>query len=919
MIRKLYPPVFFAIAALLVFWKVLFHPEFTLLTGGDTASSYFPWFDVASFWLKRGVLMLWDPYVYAGKLMMGEPQPGLFYPLNWVFMLLPAPGGGASLNGLQVLFILDYFLAGIFTYLLARSLNMSRPAASAAGIAFAYGGYVAPLYGYLNVLSGFVWMPLALYFFRRSIASAGSTAKMRSTIGAGACVALAFLPGHHIPAIHTGLLLFLYAAFAALVRWPVGRWRETIRSGSVLALTAGTAVLLTVFQWLPSAQWARAVFRWVGWGPPVRWGEKVPYSILQQTSNTSPQDGLSLVFPYISTGANLYTGGIVVFLALMAFMFVKKREPLFFGFAAVLYYFLSWGRYSALHGWVNTFIPGVWFARELFYYLVPMQLCLALLAGWGLDWIVASCSAQQRESFGRVVRIANWILAGIVLFAFSLVVALRLHKEMPMTHPFVTALGGLAAYLFVLGSIIFLLRTGRMPAQVFAGIMVFLILVDLGSHLSADIRLKVPAEGQENTYVRSYWKMPGEAGRLKRMRQMEFFRVDDPSGMFPPNYGDAWRLDATMGHGATALVDFLDFRGTGWGPFSNASALLNVRYIPSRIPIPGMERLPGNEEIYENPRAVPRAFVPQRFRTFTQRGQLLDWISTPLFNPRETVLFTRDAIEKVPEEFRRPEWGEDDDPTVRTVARLSAAERSAAAMPEKDRQEFLKYQPPAGWSTGDEIKLELDAAQAGQYFLFIAYAPESASEPVVHLELENAGERKNLSQRVPGKTDGAGRWTRACVDLGTLNPGNYTLLIRKDEQCTAVLDSFRITRAVTGSNAGNAGEAAVTSLKPNRVKVRARMLRPGFVVLSEVNYPGWEALVDGNPVPLLAGDHVLRAIPVPAGEHAIELRFRPMLFGWGLAVSTFALLLAGVFLWRTRAVAVLPDPDRCIDPDPARG
>ena len=82
MMRKLYPLVFFTCAAVLVFWKVIFHPEFTLLAGADTAAAYYPWFDVASYWLKRGVFLLWDPYVYAGKMTMGEPQPGIFYPLN---------------------------------------------------------------------------------------------------------------------------------------------------------------------------------------------------------------------------------------------------------------------------------------------------------------------------------------------------------------------------------------------------------------------------------------------------------------------------------------------------------------------------------------------------------------------------------------------------------------------------------------------------------------------------------------------------------------------------------------------------------------------------------------------------------------------------------------------------------------------
>ena len=39
---------------------------------------------------------------------------------------------------------------------------------------------------------------------------------------------------------------------------------------------------------------------------------------------------------------------------------------------------------------------------------------------------------------------------------------------------------------------------------------------------------------------------------------------------------------------------------------------------------------------------------------------------------------------------------------------------------------------------------------------------------------------------------------------------------------------------------------------------------PGLLVLSEVYYPAWKAYVDDLPVPLLAANHALRAVPVPA-------------------------------------------------------
>ncbi len=901
--RRLYPVCFFAAATILVFWKVLFHQEFTLLTGADMASSYYPWFDVASYWLKRGIFMLWDPYVYAGKVNMGEPQPGIFYPLNWIFMLIPSSkGSGVNLAAFQALFILDYFLAGMFTYLLARSFGMSRPASASAGLAFAFGGHVAPLFGYLNVLSGFVWMPMALLLFRRALSAENWTARLRGVAGAGTCLALAFLPGHHIPAIHTGFLLLLFAAFSVAAHRPP-RWPDALRSSTLLGLTALTSLLLTIFQWLPSAQWARVVFRWVGMGPPVRWGERVPYSVLQQTSNSSPQDALSLVLPYATTGANLYTGGIVLFLALAALLFVRQREAWFFGFTSIFYFFLSWGQFSVLHGWVNTFVPGLWFARELFFYLVPMQLCIALLAGWGLDRIVEGLGTAGDPVFQAFLKKAGWGLAVLVLCSATLMAFLFFREQLPMAHPFISAVAGLASYLLVLGLLLFFFRAGRIGAPVFAGSLVFLVLVDLGSHFATDIRTKSPRPGEENTYVRAFWRMPAAAERLRRMRQAEYFRVDDPSGIFPPNYGDVWRLDATMGHGATAVVDYLAFRGTGWEPASNASALLNVAYFPSRTAVAGMERLAGEgDPIYRNPRAVPRAFVPSRFRCFSTRDALLSWLGSPLFDPRETVLLDCGALERLPLEYRTPEWQEDDGLDVKVTHRLTAGEKAAAGLTEDKRPEFMKYQPPPGWSIGDELAFEVKPSQEARYFLVVTYRPVAGASSQLRLLLDRAGEKREITADFPGDGDeGQAAWLTASADLGILRRQPYRLSFVKDERCTALLDSFRVTRSVPAPDSERAGSVVVTSLKPNAVKLKAHMRRPGFVVLSEVNYPGWEARVDGNPAPLLTGDYILRTVPVPAGAHNIEFHFRPAAFRWGLVGSLVFLAAMLGFLWCSRS------------------
>jgi hypothetical protein len=901
--KKLYPLLFFAGVVVLMFWKVLFHSEFTLLAGRDTAVAYYPWFDVAAYWLKRGVLLLWDPYVYAGKLNMGEPQPGIFYPLNWLFMLMPARDGGMSADGMQFLLVLDYLLAAYFFYLLGRSFHLSTPAAALAGIAWAFGGYSAQIYGYANVLSGFVWFPLTLRALRRLFEAAGSGERIRQLVLCGLFLALSFLPGHHIPPIHIGLFLAFYTLFHVLSRWRGSSWSQRISPFAFLALIAMIAASLTALQWIPSAEWARRVYRWIGEGPPVQWGQAVPYSSLQDSSNLNPQDAVSLLLPYLSTNANIYTGFIVLFLALIGLLFGHRNDARFFSLALVIYSFLSWGRFSAFHGWVNTFVPGAWFAREVFYYLVMFQAGLAMLAGFGFDAILEAHSGAGSPSVRAFIRRSGWVMAILVLICAILIPTLRLEREMPMDHPYMKGIAGLAAYICLMGLLLFLIHTARIGSRLFGLFVLALVVIDLSSHLSADIQTKVVPEGRENSYIRAVWKKNSAVEFLQSQQKTEHFRVDDPQSAFPPNFGDAWRLRATMGHGATALVDYFQFRGTGWGPSSNATALLNARYIVSRMSLPGMARIfEGDPSIYENIRAVPRFFLSRRYRSFSKRQDILEWIPTPLFAPRETVLITQESLQSLPRDVLQNVESENDGFEIRVLTRRTAAEKQAERISDSAvRHQLLLYHAPWGWSEDDEIALAIRPADRwSNCYLILSYFPTGSNVSRIALRIEGAVQGNLSTIELPGLQAGeknTGTPRKAWIDLGTVNPEEYRVSFVRTAECSANVDSLRLSKQPPAAEEDDLGDVRVVSHKPNRIRLKAELKHAGFIVASEVYYPGWIAEMDGRPVPLLEADYILRAIPVPAGSHDITLYFRSRSFSWGLALSILTLVgLVAVWL-----------------------
>lgn len=78
----------------------------------------------------------------------------------------------------------------------------------------------------------------------------------------------------------------------------------------------------------------------------------------------------------------------------------------------------------------------------------------------------------------------------------------------------------------------------------------------------------------------------------------------------------------------------------------------------------------------------------------------------------------------------------------------------------------------------------------------------------------------------------------------------------------------------------------------DEVVLSAAPPRPALLVLADMNAPGWGAEVDGEPADLLAADHVLRAVALPAGEHRVRFVFHDPALRTGLILTAAGVLAA---------------------------
>ena len=91
---------------------------------------------------------------------------------------------------------------------------------------------------------------------------------------------------------------------------------------------------------------------------------------------------------------------------------------------------------------------------------------------------------------------------------------------------------------------------------------------------------------------------------------------------------------------------------------------------------------------------------------------------------------------------------------------------------------------------------------------------------------------------------------------------------------------------------------------PNDLVIDLHAPRDGWLVLSDVWYPGWQAWIDGRPAPVLRANYLFRAVKAPAGSHRVVFSYQPLSFRLGLGFSLLGLLVLVVLcfrLWRVQS------------------
>jgi hypothetical protein len=110
-------------------------------------------------------------------------------------------------------------------------------------------------------------------------------------------------------------------------------------------------------------------------------------------------------------------------------------------------------------------------------------------------------------------------------------------------------------------------------------------------------------------------------------------------------------------------------------------------------------------------------------------------------------------------------------------------------------------------------------------------------------------------------------------------------------------DSAPLRSGSSGARGEVKRAAEFTRITPEHARVIVNAPADGLLVLSEnYYYPGWRAVVDGVPTPILRANAALSAVPVRAGAGRVDFVFDPwsVKIGIGITLATFFIVITGM-------------------------
>jgi hypothetical protein len=936
-----------AMSVILLFFIICFVP--IILQGrffivGDAFIYSYPLRTIAWDAIREGTLPLWTPLVMSGYPLLSMAQVGIGYPLTWGYLFLP--GHWAE----EIYVLAPYLLAPIFTYAYVREIGRSRLAALLAGLTFGYGGLAVMGYTHNGLLTNAtMWLPLTLIAMER----ARGRRFIPCLLWATGAYTMSVLTGVGQGFLWVGVLMLAYAVFLAVaspvsdsersesakgwLSWP--RWRPLTVALGAVALSVGIAA----FQILETLRAQGFSIRSV-----------LSYEIFGEGSFTLLLALKSLVAPlYVNFyDAKAFVSPLALILAVCGVVFAlrKRRDmrALFWLIVAALAWVLMLGSNTPLYK-IIYHIPLLNLFRVPSRHAFEWTFALSVLAAYGWDSMAAAARALK---YPLTRRESHELIIGLVLLTAGLVVSLlwwRVVKRSPVFGLDVYTNLPESSYLlwklaFTLLLFALALQGWRIVRERWRVVLLGCAII-MGCLVEPFMQIsgwwwpfaKPPSRFTAvSTATKVLGQYPPELNRIYTRVVLFAEEYSSTPVLDPPNLTALHGLHNAGGYEPLILERYSRALGNVWldavrprpgfipdntilDSRSHVLDLLNTKFIVTFTNPAVYGRYVEKEGIkfaYEESAVGLKPGETTQLSAMGVEGDTLASV-TALGMAADVTQGTTVARIKVygsdgrviERELRAgidtAEWAHERGDVRASVPHALApvfdalqgdAENSfqgnrywsSVPLGERlavDRVEIVNVAPRAVliiWKATlfDSVRSHSMALQQ-TYYDPVKWKPLHRDEDLLILSNQEALPRVWLvGQAEAVESEEALRRIRGESEHAF------------DPRRTALLEIPQgPPPALPGGTLSPNANAKFVKYEPNHLVIDTEADTQAVLVVGEVNYPGWQATLDGQSVPVYTTDYLLRGVILPAGSHRVELRYSSSAARTGAWVSLLTLAL----------------------------
>ena len=223
--EQLWPELVCALAPLVVYWRIVFAGQ--VLYWGLPALQFVPWRVLVNDALRHGQWPLWTSLLGMGAPLLANHQSAVFYPPNWLALLLPPE------IAVSMLAVLHLSLAGVGAARLARTLGVGPLGAAVSGLAFGLSGYLTARLWFISIDNAMAWLPWVLLFTPRPLGRKALRPPRARSLILSLVIALQLLAGHAQSSFYTLLIAAAWVCGWAAVssQWSVISGQRAVSRG----------------------------------------------------------------------------------------------------------------------------------------------------------------------------------------------------------------------------------------------------------------------------------------------------------------------------------------------------------------------------------------------------------------------------------------------------------------------------------------------------------------------------------------------------------------------------------------------------------------------------------------------------------------------------------------------------------------